>query len=471
MDGDCGGSLQPRVLSSLRRFRTPLAVKTNGVSKASQRDTHRLSLSEKRKSIIDWRNASSTHSVPIYVSPECTAPSPAISAEADYHPQQVASPGLHVSQIYRSDVHTSQALAPNAVPSAVLREVEEPNTAERLNKEKRLDVPEFALMDVAVPGNVLTKSHFEFSSLLGKGGYSCVYAVKLKSALASEYALKIVSTDLHEQSSMRHMLEEEVRLLQLCRGCEHVVGLFGYQITPGSIAILLERATGDLATVLAARKLSSHKADIKHIKYWGGQIFEAVGEIHALNIVHADLKPANFLVVGGSLKLCDFGIASNFSKNTTSVHRNNAIGTLPYMAPETLSTLDGVFRVTRASDIWSCGIILFEMAFRYLPYSHDDLVKEIPDELFDGTSVPPRLQEVLKQCLAPNPKERSSATAVLSSAFFSPVGIDIASFTSFVEKVYVYGHAHGRQNRFEPQKLTKRSESTYHAFEGMQRNR
>lgn len=56
-----------------------------------------------------------------------------------------------------------------------------------------------------------------------------------------------------------------------------------------------------------------------------------------LDIVHSDLKPANFLFVGASLKLIDFGIASNIPSNKTSIVKDVQIGTLNYMSPEAIS--------------------------------------------------------------------------------------------------------------------------------------
>ena len=66
-------------------------------------------------------------------------------------------------------------------------------------------------------------------------------------------------------------------------------------------------------------------------------MLEAVQVVHGERIVHSDLKPANFLLVSGQLKLIDFGIAKAIPhENTTNIHRDTQIGTLSYMAPEAL---------------------------------------------------------------------------------------------------------------------------------------
>ncbi len=63
---------------------------------------------------------------------------------------------------------------------------------------------------------------------------------------------------------------------------------------------------------------------------------QAVDTIHEARIVHSDLKPANFLMVEGVLKLIDFGIAKAISSDTTSIARESQVGTLNYMSPEAI---------------------------------------------------------------------------------------------------------------------------------------
>jgi serine/threonine-protein kinase TTK/MPS1 len=65
-------------------------------------------------------------------------------------------------------------------------------------------------------------------------------------------------------------------------------------------------------------------------------MLEAVQTIHEKKIVHCDLKPANFVLVKGSLKLIDFGIAKAVANDTTNIQHEHQVGTLNYMSPESI---------------------------------------------------------------------------------------------------------------------------------------
>jgi serine/threonine-protein kinase TTK/MPS1 len=110
-----------------------------------------------------------------------------------------------------------------------------------------------------------------------------------------------------------------------------------------------------------------------YIRLYWQQMLEAVNTIHNERIVHSDLKPANFLMVAGTLKLIDFGIAKGIEgMDTTNIVRENQVGTMNYMSPEAFAPpeTDNEFKLSRKSDIWSLGCILYQMVYGKTPFHH-----------------------------------------------------------------------------------------------------
>jgi len=110
------------------------------------------------------------------------------------------------------------------------------------------------------------------------------------------------------------------------------------------------------------------------------------------NIVHTDLKPANFLMANGRLKLIDFGIAQKIPVGTIHIKRDAMIGTPNYMAPETVKAVkearkEGkdparVYKAGKASDVWALGCIFYQMVYNRPPFEAfhgDEKLKEILD--------------------------------------------------------------------------------------------
>lgn len=279
----------------------------------------------------------------------------------------------------------------------------------------------------------------ELGPKIGSGGYSTVYNVK-DAHSHRNFALKIVEFGTQVAEDIRANLLDEVRTLRDLKGVPHVIQLLASVTSRDRVEMLMEFGQGDLEQILASSRDSGTAISIDFIRYWGGQMLQAVQQVHAHNIVHADLKPANFVIVSGSLKLIDFGIANPVPQHTTSVHRATAVGTLMYMAPETTKETGGPqaesrYRVTKASDVWSCGIILYEMVYERYPYDPRTYLYEAQlGELKEvrhsthtrhGIPVPLALHEVIRDCLKLDPKERCSIEVAAKSLFFSPVSVDL----------------------------------------------
>lgn len=114
------------------------------------------------------------------------------------------------------------------------------------------------------------------------------------------------------------------------------------------------------------KRIRDKKQSIHYLKYLWEQLINCVKVIHENKIIHRDLKPANFLVVDGRIKLIDFGISKKIRGDTTNVFVDKTMGTVIYMAPETISSADS--KINRKSDIWSLGCILYESLYGYPPF-------------------------------------------------------------------------------------------------------
>ena len=196
--------------------------------------------------------------------------------------------------------------------------------------------------------------------VVGKGGGGKVYKVSLKDDDTSIWAIKKIKLD-DDDADLRTAVLNEIELLVGLRGQTSIIHMKDYEIGRDYVHMVMECGEQDLAQALQRRQVKSLRGVWK-------AMMEAVEVVHEKRVVHGDLKPANFLMVNKELKLIDFGIAKRIESNdTTNIVRDNAIGTLNYMAPEAFVGNQGSrknnesLKLGRQSDIWSLGCILYQM--------------------------------------------------------------------------------------------------------------
>ena len=142
--------------------------------------------------------------------------------------------------------------------------------------------------------------------------------------------------------------------------------------------MVTEFAGKDLAEVLETKK----KLKSDEVRQFASQILSALLYLNKNRVVHRDLKPQNILIKDGVIKICDFGFAREMSTMTVCLHSMK--GTPLYIAPEILREMPYDYKV----DVWSLGIILFELSTGYPPFHASSIAELVPKIFKDKPHYP-----------------------------------------------------------------------------------
>ena len=282
---------------------------------------------------------------------------------------------------------------------------------------------------------------------IGRGGSSRVFRIMAENYKI--FALKRVNLEEADMAAIAGY-KGEIELLKRLENVERVIRLFDYEVNDekGILNVIMELGETDFNKMLNDElKGESLKLDITFTRHYWKEMLECVQAVHEHDVVHSDLKPANFLLVKGQLKLIDFGIANAIQDNTVNVHRENQIGTPNYMSPESLvchTPMAGqaagtkLLKLGKPSDVWSLGCILYQMTYGQPPFAHIqkqfERIMSIPNPKVEiqfpstgigGSVVPFGLIKTLKRCLQRDQTLRPTVKELLSDSdpFLNPVAI------------------------------------------------
>jgi serine/threonine protein kinase len=214
--------------------------------------------------------------------------------------------------------------------------------------------------DALSPGHVV--GPYRIGELIGEGASSYVYRATNGSDTVALKILKVYSR------ALRQNLERECRVLSRLTS-PYIVGCRGLVDADGQLGIALEYVPGpSLATTM-----SRGRVPLPLATELGAQIIQAVVDAHAAGLVHRDIKPSNILTVGRQAKLGDFGLVSDQSTDRSPSGMSGSsglLGTPRYMAPEQLREAPVV---DRRSDLFSLGVVLYELVCGHPPFQGDKL--------------------------------------------------------------------------------------------------
>jgi beta-lactam-binding protein with PASTA domain/predicted Ser/Thr protein kinase len=261
------------------------------------------------------------------------------------------------------------------------------------------------LDSMATPPTIFA-DRYEIVSEIAHGGMADVYLAR-DSKLDRPVALKVLSPELSRDPAFVERFRREA---QSAAGLNHpnIVGIFDWGQEHGTSFIVMEYIDGQTLRDMIRREGTIAPGQIADI---GSDIAAALSFAHANGVVHRDVKPGNVLITtAGQVKVTDFGIARAGGDNDGLTRTGAVMGTATYFSPEQAqgTAVDG------RSDVYSLGVVLYEMATGEPPFTGDSPVsvayKHVREPVVPPSqkvpSIPIELERVIMTCLAKNPHDR-----------------------------------------------------------------
>jgi len=238
--------------------------------------------------------------------------------------------------------------------------------------------------------------HYEVGEKIGQGGMAVVYK-GIQPSLNRTVAIKVLPQQFASTPELLQRFEREASIIA---GLNHsnIVQVIDRGKERDVLYIVMEYVDGDSLDKL----IKKGELTTQQIINYGMQVCDGLDYAHSMGVVHRDLKPANIIIDGrtGRVKIADFGIAAIETTGgmlATLTYDNVAIGTMNYMSPE--QRVDA-HRVTHLADVFSFGVILYEMLTGKIPIGHFKLPSFLRPDIpigFDG---------IVKKCLSESASDR-----------------------------------------------------------------
>jgi serine/threonine protein kinase/Flp pilus assembly protein TadD len=280
-----------------------------------------------------------------------------------------------------------------------------------------------------------TLSHFKVLDQIGEGGMGAVYVAEDQN-LGRRVALKILR---EEMASNPDRLERFRREAQAVAALNHpnIVTIHSIEEAPEGHFITMELVEGKgLDKMVSGDGMSTERMlEITE------PLVKALVAAHERGITHRDLKPANIMVTAdGLVKILDFGLAKLQAAPDSDMHEDlptqaltqvgTVVGTIPYMSPEQVQGL----AVDHRTDIFSLGVILYEMATGHRPFAGSNsaevasaILRDTPGAIGETRpDLPGQLGSIINRCLEKEPELRYQSAADILTAL-TKVGESVSS--------------------------------------------
>jgi eukaryotic-like serine/threonine-protein kinase len=276
-----------------------------------------------------------------------------------------------------------------------------------------------------------TIGNYTLTAKLGEGGMGVVYLAE-HPVIGRKVAMKAIHPELSRNPEVVSRFMTEAKSVNQI-GNEHIVDIHDFgTTTDGEFYFIMEFLQGD---ALVDRMKRSAPLDIGRALAVAAQVADALGASHQHGIIHRDLKPENiFLITKGHavdfVKVLDFGLAKLTQGDDKVSHKTrtgSVMGTPYYMAPE---QCEGRANIDHRADIYSLGVILFEMLTGKVPFGGEGygeiIVKHITAAVPSPRAINPRLpasvESIIMRALAKPREDRFQTMDEFGAALLDPEG-------------------------------------------------
>ena len=258
----------------------------------------------------------------------------------------------------------------------------------------------------------LLDGRYEILEVIGTGGMAVVYKARCH-RLNRLVAIKILKDELSKDEEFRNRFHGESQAVAMLSH-PNIMSVYDVSTHDEADYIVMELIDG-----ITLKQYMEKKGTLnwKETLHFAMQIAKALEHAHGRGIVHRDIKPHNVMVLkNGSVKVTDFGIARLMSQSNTLT--KEALGSVHYISPEQAKGS----RVDNRSDLYSLGVVMYEMMTGRAPYDGDTPVAVAIQHINGGATmpsvlnpnIPGGLEQIIMKCMATDPGQRySSATALL----------------------------------------------------------